>query len=388
MSLVRQLLDLHSDVSVQSITARRFNQAQMLEWLAPILKRGGFASHPAGTSAEGRTIPVITAGTGPVRVFLWSQMHGDESTATMALLDMLNFFSLQPSHPVASTIMSALTLQFLPMLNPDGAERFQRRTAQQIDMNRDAVRLQTPEARLLRNIQAETKPHFGFNLHDQDSHYTVGESASVTAIALLAPPLDAKKSENDVLRRAKHLAAYLAETFAELVPGHLARYDDTFEPRAFGDNFQRWGTSTVLVESGGWNHDPEKMVLRKVNFAGLLCALHAIAGESFQKSDLTSYETLPFNGRNFFDILMRNVRFTGTPGAEALPVDIALNISEETDRSSGKPVPIATVVDIGDLQPMGAFQEFDCSGLSLDASDIAMDKRIPLDDVLRLMKKR
>lgn len=388
MSLVQELSDLHAEVSVQSITTRRFNQAQMLEWLAPIVKRGGFASRPAGTSAEGRTIPVVTAGTGPVRVVLWSQMHGDESTATMALLDILNFFSLQPSHPVVSTIMSSLTVQFLPMLNPDGAERFQRRTAQQIDMNRDAVRLQTPEARLLKNIQAETKPHFGFNLHDQDSHYTVGESASVTAIALLAPPLDAKKSENEVLRRAKHLAAYLVETLTVLVPGHIARYDDTFEPRAFGDNFQRWGTSTVLVESGGWNHDPEKMVLRRVNFAGLMCALHAIAGESFQKSDLALYETLPFNGKNFFDILLRNVRFAGAPGAEPLPVDIALNLSEETDGSSGPRVQIGTVVDIGDLEPMGAFREFDCSGVSLDASVIAMDKRIPLDDMLRLIKKR
>ena len=388
MSLVRELSDLHADVSVQSITARRFTQAQMLGWLAPILKRGGFASRAAGTSAEGRTISVVTAGTGPVRVFLWSQMHGDESTATMALLDMLNFFSLQPSHPVVATIMSALTIQVLPMLNPDGAERFQRRTAQQIDMNRDAVRLQTPEARLLRNIQAETKPHFGFNLHDQDSHYTVGESASVTAIALLAPrPPERLLAAEQILMDGLRMVDEW-RTFAELVPGHIARYDDTFEPRAFGDNFQRWGTSTVLVESGGWKDDPEKMVLRRVNFAGLICALHAIAGDTFQKSDLTSYETLSFNGKNLFDILLRNVRLAGAPGAEPLPVDIALNISEETDGSSGRRVQIGTVVDIGDLKPMGAFREFDCSGLSLDTSVLTMDKRIPLDDVFRLTKKR
>ena len=33
--------------------------------------------------------------------------------------------------------------------------------------------------------------------------------------------------------------------------GQVGRYSDEFEPRAFGDNMQLWGTSTILVESGG-----------------------------------------------------------------------------------------------------------------------------------------
>ena len=44
-------------------------------------------------------------------------------------------------------ILSSLTLYIVPMLNPDGAARFQRRNAQQIDVNRDALSLQTPEGR-------------------------------------------------------------------------------------------------------------------------------------------------------------------------------------------------------------------------------------------------
>ena len=38
-----------------------------------------------GKSAQGREIFQIQWGKGPMRVFLWSQMHGDEPTATSAL---------------------------------------------------------------------------------------------------------------------------------------------------------------------------------------------------------------------------------------------------------------------------------------------------------------
>jgi hypothetical protein len=41
-----------------------------------------------GESLEGRSINLLTVGQGPFRVLLWSQMHGDEPTATAALFDL------------------------------------------------------------------------------------------------------------------------------------------------------------------------------------------------------------------------------------------------------------------------------------------------------------
>ncbi|MDZ7613027.1 MAG: hypothetical protein U5K51_04450 [Flavobacteriaceae bacterium] len=35
----------------------------------------------------------------------------------------------------------------------------------------------------------------------------------------------------------------------QYAPGQTGRYDDEFEPRAFGDNIQKWGTSAILIES-------------------------------------------------------------------------------------------------------------------------------------------
>ena len=111
-----------------------------------------------GASLEGRSINLITTGTGPFRVLLWSQMHGDEPTATAALFDVFDYFQRHRDDPVVQRILSSLTLYVVPMLNPDGAERYQRRNAQGIDLNRDALALQTPEGQLLKTAARPLQP--------------------------------------------------------------------------------------------------------------------------------------------------------------------------------------------------------------------------------------
>ena len=50
-----------------------------------------FALEKIGESIEGRSINHVASGTGPFVVLLWSQMHGDESTATSALFDLFEY---------------------------------------------------------------------------------------------------------------------------------------------------------------------------------------------------------------------------------------------------------------------------------------------------------
>ena len=94
-----------------------------------------------GTSVEGRAIHHLTVGRGAKAVLLWSQMHGDEPTATSALFDLCQWLVTHRQEPVVARLLDSLTLHIVPMLNPDGAERFQRRNAQGIDINRDALLL-------------------------------------------------------------------------------------------------------------------------------------------------------------------------------------------------------------------------------------------------------
>ncbi|MEP0822495.1 MAG: peptidase M14 [Ignavibacterium sp.] len=381
-----ELTGLAHSYRLADITSRRFPQSRLLEWIGPLLASGQFASTPAGTSAEGRTVHLYTYGTGPIKILLWSQMHGDESTATMALVDLLNLFANAPDHPVVTTIRTRLTLLMVPMLNPDGAERFQRRTAQQIDMNRDALRLATPEARMLKALQETHRPVFGFNLHDQDPRSTVGQSTEVAAIALLAPAVDEANSDTPERIRAKLVAARIVQAIAPLVPGHVTRYDETFEPRAFGDNIQKWGTSTILIESGGWRDDPEKMHLRTTNVVALLAAFLSIAEGDYHQADPAVYETLPKNGRNLFDIVIRGASFKAGFSVPPLTVDIGINVDQEID-SSGVIVPTATIVDVGDLSTFGAFREVDGTGMMFDSTLVELKKTLPEKDLLNLLER-
>ena len=86
--------------------------------------------------------------------------------------------------------------------------------------------------------------------------------------------------------RAKRVASALTMVLEQFTPDHIAKYDDTFEPRAFGDNIQKWGTSVVLIESGGWKNDPEKMFIRKLNCVGLLSVFYSIASGEVEKNTI------------------------------------------------------------------------------------------------------
>lgn len=368
-SIFQELHSTYPSWKVKELSLRRFKPEFFHQLLDRTLLKGPgiFSVTEVGKSFEDRPIPLISAGSGTTTVLLWSQMHGDESTATMAIADILNYFRLHSNEESAQTILSSINLLFLPMLNPDGAARFQRRNAQGIDMNRDALALQTSEARILKQLCEQYKPAFGFNLHDQELS-TVEASKELTAIAVLAPAFDEKKSDNNVRIRAKHLAASFVETMNHLVPGKVARYDDTFEPRAFGDSMQRWGTSTILIESGHALNDPEKHSIRKLNAVGILNLLHAIATGEYARSNLILYESLPFNSKRAYDVIVRNVRGKHTNG---MTTSADLGISYQVDTHTEE---TPMLVDLGDLQTFTGLQEIDAKGKILSQNFLTLGK--------------
>jgi Zinc carboxypeptidase len=332
-----------------------------------------------GASLEGRSINLVRCGNGPKRILLWSQMHGDESTATLALCDLFNFLcEAAGERNWVGGLLQQVSLAAIPMLNPDGAEAGTRQTASRIDVNRDAKALMTPEARILRETHRAIRPSFGFNLHDQ-ALSSVGSSRNVTALALLAPALDDRRSRPLSRVKAMRVCALIAQSLRQFAGGHLATYDDAYEPRAFGDRMQSWGTSTILIESGHWPRDPMKAFIRKLNFVALFVALRSIADGTYQDVELEHYSSLEPNGKQVYDLIIRNIHLVHPSGWESRS-DVALSLEPEYNRRGA--APLATVKEVGDLSTHAGLETLDGSARRIPHDVLGIDRQMPLSQLL------
>lgn len=380
-TLARQLHDAHPAFAETGLTFRRFKHRDILPLLDSLRDKLLLSVSQIGESVEKRAIYQVKAGNGPIPVLLWSQMHGDEATATMALFDIFNF--LQASNDgfddLRQTLLARTTLYFVPMLNPDGAERFQRRNALDIDLNRDALRLQSPEAVLLKKLQQTLKPFVGFNLHDQNPRYSVGRTGQQATLSFLATAYDKGRHINNVRKRSMQLIAGMNRALQPIIPGRIGRYDDEFEPRAFGDNIQKWGTTLVLIESGGFPGDTEKQYIRSLNFVAILTALKAIAEGSYAQETIADYHIIPENGRPLFDLLIRNAQVirNGKPYV----LDIGINRHEVNDKTATGFNYRSEIEDLGDLSAFHGLEELDATGLQVAPAGVYSR---PLDSVADL----
>jgi len=365
--LSQKLYDNYSKFKFESIENKRFSHSDFMNAINLFENSKLIDISTAGYSVEGREIKLIKIGSGKTNIMAWSQMHGDESTATMALLDFFNFVENEnESTPLIKDMFKKITLYIIPMLNPDGTERFRRRNEIDIDLNRDALRLQFPESKILKKLQEETNPKFSFNLHDQSTRYTVGNSYKVATISFLAPAFNYEKDINEVRENAMKLISQLTKNLEKFIPGHIAKYSDEFEPRAFGDNFVKWGSSLILIESGGWKNNYEKSFLRKLNFIALLSGFESIAKETYKKESIEVYNNIPENQKRLFDLLLRNV--TIEKNNQKFIVDIGINQNEVSTSDKRDFFFSGEIDDIGDLSTFFGFDELDCNGLTIDTA--------------------
>jgi hypothetical protein len=336
---------------------------------------GLFTVREVGRSIEGRSISMVSFGTGPLPVLLWSQMHGDEPTATSALFDLYEYASRHRDEPVVRTMLEALTIHTIPMLNPDGAERWQRRNAQGLDVNRDALRLQSPEGQLLKRLRDELEPRVGFNLHNQNWSTTAGRPPMPAAISLLSVAYDEARSVSEGRMLTKRLGAVVRDALEPLAPGRIGRYDDGFEVRAFGDNITLWGTPVLLIETGPWpalNPDPP---LVRINFVALVAALSALADGSVHRANPARYDSLPENESRGFYYLVRNVTIRVGRDVPPFVGDVGIGGNRRvrvTDDAREVSVSLS-VGDLGDLRTHVGLFEIDGTGKVLAPAIAGMD---------------
>ncbi|MGN5955182.1 M14 family zinc carboxypeptidase [Sphingobacterium lactis] len=373
---------MHEQYKEQALFHRRFKHKDVDSLIQVHQGNKLFQVSQIGKSVEGRAIYELEYGKGDKKVMLWSQMHGDEPTATMALFDIFNFLEGKGDgyDSIRNLLHDKLNLHFIPMLNPDGAERYMRRNAQSIDLNRDARAGQTVEGALLRSRAKAVNPRYGFNLHDQNIYYNVPGTKNPVSISLLAPAFNTERDINDIREGAMQIIVGMNGILQKYIPDAVAKYDDTYTPRGFGDNFQSWDASTVLIESGGLKGDPEKQKIRKLNFIIILNALIQIAEGSYEQYDAKGYEEIPFNASQLHDVMIRGLEF----GSDSISLksDIAIRRGETTvDRDyfiRGR------VEDIGDLQESYGYDEVQADGMKFIIGKIAPQ---PVDSLKNITKE-
>ena len=256
-----------------------------------------------GHSVLNQPIYAHCLGKGPKKVLLWSQMHGNESTTTRALLDLFDHL-----HSISGAkLLEGLTLLIIPQLNPDGSSAYTRLNRNNIDLNRDALDLSQPESIALNEVFKSFSPDFCFNLHGQRSIFAAGKRGKPAILSFLSPAADEKRSITPARVKAMQLIALINNNLQKFIPNQIGRYDDTFNSNCVGDRFTSLGVPTILYEAGHNSLDYDRNFTKKMIFNALTTGLNAIDNGDYLNYSTAEYNQIPENQKDYVDILIKNI---------------------------------------------------------------------------------
>ena len=271
--------------------------------ISPLLEKLSSALKVVQIGISENEVPIhsVEFGSGKKKILIWTQMHGNESTGTKALFDFFNCICHADENEF-KTILNACTILCIPMLNPDGSLNYTRVNQNEVDLNRDAVDRKAIESKLLKRILEEFNPQFCFNLHDQRTIFGVEGTENPATISFLAPSEEMTRKLTKGRIETMNVIVAMNSLLQQVIPNHIGRYTDEFYPSATGDNFQKLGYNTILIEAGHYPNDYDREEVRKFNFFALAQGLYHIAtSEDF--NTYAPYFTIPNNQKNFFDVI-------------------------------------------------------------------------------------
>ncbi|WP_281298894.1 M14 family metallopeptidase [Flavobacterium limnophilum] len=309
-----------------------------------------------GKSVLDKPIYKYQIGTGKIKILLWSQMHGNESTTTKGLFDFINV--LHNGSELAHNLLNTFTFCCVPMLNPDGAKLYTRANANNMDLNRDSQDLSQPESRILRATFENFKPDFCFNLHDQRTIFGVADTGKPATVSFLAPAYNEAREINESRLKAINLIAGINNVLQQYIPGQIGRFDDSFNINCIGDTFQYLGVPTVLFEAGHFPNDYEREVTRKYIFMALISSFKILNENDIVVSEFDNYLSIPQNKVVFYDFIYKNIKIN-YDGIEII-TNFAAQYKEEL---IGNQVCFnAYIAKIGELDEYFGHVEYDAKG--------------------------
>ncbi|HMI07150.1 MAG TPA: M14 metallopeptidase family protein [Flavobacterium sp.] len=335
-----------------------FGRYITLDAIEPLLNKWNTDSQlqVPGKSVLGKPIYSYKIGRGKIRILMWSQMHGNESTTTKALFDFLNI--LHSGSELGNNLLKDFTFCCLPMVNPDGAKLYTRENANEMDLNRDAFNLSQPESRILRAAFEEFKPDCCYNLHDQRTIYGAGDSGKPATVSFLAPAFNPERHIHHARAKAIDIIAAMNETLQQHIPGQVGRFDDAFNINCIGDMFQSLNVPTVLFEAGHFPNDYHREVTRKFIFIALLSGLEFLNENVIVSNGLNDYLNIPQNKVCFYDFVYKNVKINYD--SNKIITNFAAQFKEEL--INNQLYFNAYVAKIGDLDDYFGHVELDAEG--------------------------
>jgi Zinc carboxypeptidase len=350
------LEQLFNDYKEQSIQGRYI----ILKDIIPLLDKIKIKNEVqiVGQSVLNKPIYVCRIGSGEIKILLWSQMHGNESTTTKALFDFINVLNSDTN--LAKQLLSQFTFCCIPMLNPDGAELYTRENANEVDLNRDSQDQSQPESKILRAVFESFKPDYCFNLHDQRTIYAVADSGKSATVSFLAPAYNEAREVNESRQKAITLIAKINTVLQNYIPGQVGRFDDSFNINCVGDTFQFFGVPTILFEAGHFAEDYEREKTRKFIFFAMISAFTSISENDIVDNRIDHYLNIPQNKVLFYDFIYKNIKIN-YDGIEII-TNFAAQYNE--DLINNKICFNAQIVEIGKLENYFGHFEYDAEGAS------------------------
>ena len=348
------LEELFNQYKEQSIAGRYLT----LDHIQPLLDKLNTNNQVKiiGHSVLNKPIYSYEIGTGETRIYLWSQMHGNESTTTKALFDFINI--LNSKSDFADKMLKTFTFYAIPILNPDGAALYTRENANKIDLNRDSQNLTQPESIILRKVFEDFKPHYCFNLHDQRTIFGAGDSGKPATVSFLAPSYNEARDINDNRLKAINLIAGLNDALQEYIPGQVGRFDDSFNINCIGDTFQFLGVPTILFEAGHFPDDYQREITRKFIFFSLISSFKLLSENDLVDNRINDYLNISQNKVVFYDFMYKNIKIN-YDGIEIITNFVAQYKEELIEN---KIQFNAYIVEVGDLENYFGHYEYDAKG--------------------------
>lgn len=295
-------------------------------------------------------------GTGETRIYLWSQMHGNESTTTKALFDFINV--LNSGSEFAEKMLKTFTFYTIPILNPDGARLYTRENANKVDLNRDSQNLTQPESKILREAFETFQPHFCFNLHDQRTIFGAGATGKPATVSFLAPSYNEEREVNENRLKAINVIAGINDVLQQYIPGQVGRFDDSFNINCIGDTFQFLGVPTILFEAGHFANDYEREITRKFIFFSLLTSFEVICENDLVDNRINDYLNISQNKVVFYDFMYKNIKIN-YDGIEIITNFVAQYKEELIENKIHFN---AYIVELGELENYFGHYEYDAKG--------------------------